>query len=79
VCGGPPTDPVSRVTDIAPKTKGKMHSTPSLDFLIVHKGKVTLPLDSGEKAVINEGEAIDMCEARRGSASTDALPLTALC
>ncbi|RSH93783.1 hypothetical protein EHS25_006431 [Saitozyma podzolica] len=47
-----------RVTDIAPRTKGKMHSTPSLDFLVVHKGKVTLHLDSGEKAVINEGEAI---------------------
>lgn len=63
-------DPLFRVTDIAPRTKGKMHSTPSLDFLVVHKGKVTLHLDSGEKAVINEGEAIGMSsrrgEARRG-------------
>ena len=66
VCGHPPTDPVSRVTDIAPKTKGKMHSTPSLDFLVVHKGKVTLYLDSGEKAVINEGEAIGMSSTRGG-------------
>jgi hypothetical protein len=35
-----------------------MHATDSLDFLIVHKGQVTLHLDSGEKTMINEGEVI---------------------
>ena len=48
----------SRVTDIAPKTKGNLHKTPSLDFLVVHRGTVTLHLDSGEKRVVSEGEAI---------------------
>lgn len=46
------------MTDIAPRTKGHMHATDSLDFLIVHKGQVTLHLDSGEKKQIKEGEVI---------------------
>lgn len=35
-----------------------MHATNSLDFLIVHKGQVTLQLDSGEKQLVKEGEVI---------------------
>jgi quercetin dioxygenase-like cupin family protein len=37
---------------------GHMHATESLDFLIVHKGQVTLHLDSGDKTVVKEGEVI---------------------
>jgi hypothetical protein len=46
------------VTDVAPRTKGHMHATPSLDFLVVHKGSITLHLEGGVKANIKEGEAI---------------------
>jgi hypothetical protein len=51
-------DRIHRVTDIAPRTKGHMHAINSLDFLIVHKGNVTLHLDSGEKQLVREGEVI---------------------
>jgi hypothetical protein len=56
--------PEYRVTDIAPRTKGNMHSTPSIDFLVVHRGTVTLHLGSGEKAVVKEGEAIGQDSSR---------------
>ena len=48
----------SRVTDVAPRTSGHMHKTPSLDFLVVHKGRITLHLEGGAKQSIGEGEAI---------------------
>jgi quercetin dioxygenase-like cupin family protein len=62
-----------RVTDIAPRTKGHMHATDSLDFLIVHEGQVTLHLDSGEKKVIKQGEVIGTYQ--RNSTAVSSLDL----
>jgi hypothetical protein len=51
------------VTDVAPRTRGHMHKTPSLDFLVVHKGQITLHLEGGVKQSIGAGEAIGEFDA----------------
>jgi len=43
------------VTDVAPRTLGHMNKTPSLDFLVVHKGRITLHLEGGAKPSIGGG------------------------
>ncbi|KAK1925179.1 hypothetical protein DB88DRAFT_488169 [Papiliotrema laurentii] len=47
-----------RVTDVAPRTKGQMHRTPTIDFLVVHRGTITLHLEGDERVTVKEGEAV---------------------
>lgn len=57
------------VTDVAPRTKGQMHRTPTIDFLVVHRGTITLHLEGDERVTVKEGEAVGElgCELDRES------------
>lgn len=44
-------------------TRGFMHRTQSLDYVLIHEGELELELDSGEKRIIKTGEVVIQREA----------------
>ncbi|KPI40614.1 uncharacterized protein AB675_10790 [Cyphellophora attinorum] len=49
---------VARIVDIPPHTKGGLHRTISLDYILVLEGSVTLSLDDGSRTVVKKGELV---------------------
>ena len=44
-------------------TRGFMHRTQSLDYVLMHEGEMELELDSGEKRIVKAGEMVIQREA----------------
>lgn len=44
-------------------TRGFMHRTQSLDYVLMHEGELELELDSGEKKIVKAGEVVIQREA----------------
>jgi quercetin dioxygenase-like cupin family protein len=49
---------VARIVDIPPHTKGGLHRTISLDYILVLEGSVTLSLDDESRTVVTKGELV---------------------
>jgi quercetin dioxygenase-like cupin family protein len=49
---------VVRIVDIPPHSKGGLHRTISLDYILVLEGSVTLSLDDGSRTVVRKGELV---------------------
>ena len=49
---------VVRIVDIPPHSKGGLHRTVSLDYILVLEGSVTLALDNGSRTVVRKGELV---------------------